>query len=34
MTPKSHDCAPLFAYAQKLMDVGIGIIAGAKVEIG
>jgi hypothetical protein len=25
---------PLFAFAQKLMDIGIGIIAGAKVEIG
>jgi len=34
MTPKSHDCAPLLTFAQKLMDVGIGIIAGAKVEIG
>lgn len=34
MTPKSHDYAPLFTFAQKLMDVGIGITAGAKVEIG
>jgi hypothetical protein len=34
MTTKSNDYAPLLAFAQKLMDAGIGIIAGAKVEIG
>ena len=33
MTPKPH-YAPLLTYAQKLMDVGVGIIAGAKIEIG
>jgi hypothetical protein len=34
MKTKPHDNAPLLAFAQKLMDAGIGIIAGAKVEIG
>ena len=34
MISKPHDNAPLLAFAQKLMDVGIGIIAGAKVEKG
>jgi uncharacterized protein DUF5677 len=34
MTQKAADNTPLLAFAQKLMDVGIGIIAGAKVEIG
>lgn len=34
MSRKAHDSEPLMAFAQKLMDVGIGIIAGAKVEIG
>jgi hypothetical protein len=34
MTPKPHDYVPLLAFTQKLMDAGIGIIAGAKVEIG
>ena len=29
-----HDYMPLINFAQKVMDVGIGIIAGAKVEIG
>jgi hypothetical protein len=33
MTPKPHNYVPLLTFAQKLMDVGIGIIAGAKVEI-
>jgi hypothetical protein len=31
---KPNDYAPLLAFAQKLMDAGIGIIAGAKVETG
>jgi hypothetical protein len=30
--PVHHD--DLYAVAQKLMDAGVGIIAGAKVEIG
>jgi hypothetical protein len=34
MTPTPYDYSALLAFAQKLMDVGIGIIAGAKVEIG
>jgi Family of unknown function (DUF5677) len=34
MTPKPHNYAPLLDFAQKLMDVGVGIIAGSKVEIG
>jgi len=34
MTSKSNNNEPLLTFAQKLMDVGIGIIAGAKVEIG
>jgi hypothetical protein len=34
MTPKPHDYSPLLSFAQKVMDVGIGIIAGAKIEIG
>jgi hypothetical protein len=31
---KPNDYAPFLAFAQKLMEAGIGIIAGAKVEIG
>jgi hypothetical protein len=34
MTPKLNDYTPLLSFAQKLMDVGIGIIAGARVDIG
>lgn len=34
MTPKPHDYAPLLDFAQKLTNVGIGIVAGSKVEIG
>jgi hypothetical protein len=34
MPQKAPDNTPLLAFAQKLMDVAIGIIAGAKVEIG
>ncbi len=34
MNTSPYKYAPLLTFAQKLMDVGIGIIAGAKVEIG
>ena len=34
MAPKPHNFAPLLDFAQKLVDVGIGIIAASKVEVG
>src|SRR6516162_849973 len=34
MTSRPHDYSPLLNFTQNLMDVGISIIAGAKVEIG